>query len=194
MQKIATPDEILLFWFGPDDAPSFGNPDMRWFQKDPAFDAEIKERFGYTHAVAEAGALDFWANERRSLMALTLLLDQFSRNMFRDDPRAFASDAHILRLVKHAIAHGLDREMPDIHRHFLYLPYEHSENLDDQLASLRLFKSLPGSEKENSGYVWAVKHYDVIAKFGRFPHRNGVLARPNTAEEDAYLSQPGAGF
>ncbi|SDG42040.1 DUF924 family protein [Roseospirillum parvum] len=189
-----SPRDILDFWFGPEDGPEFGRPRPIWFTRDADFDAEIAARFADTQRAAAAGQLDSWAGEPESLVALTLLLDQFPRNLYRDDPRAYASDGHILALVKQAIAMGLDRGLPDVHRWFLYLPYEHSEALADQEAALRLFADLPGAEAEGSPYDWAVKHHAVIARFGRFPHRNAVLGRANTAQEEAYLSQPGAGF
>lgn len=190
----ASPRAILDFWFTPEDGPEFGRPRPIWFTRDPDFDAEIAHRFAETQRLAAEGALDAWATKPQSLVALTLLLDQFPRNLYRDDPRAYASDGHILALVKHAVAMGLDRGMPDVHRWFLYLPYEHSESLADQEASLRLFADLPGAEADNSPYHWAVKHHAVIQRFGRFPHRNAVLGRADTPEEEAYLKEPGAGF
>lgn len=183
--------EVLDFWFGPEDAPGYGEPRAEWFKKDEAFDAEIAGRFGGLHAAASHGMLDyFWKDTPNGNLALIIVLDQFSRQLYRGDAKAFASDKHALTLVKHAIEHGFDRDAPAVQRLFWYLPFEHSENLEDQDRSIELIKPLGNAEWTR----YAEEHRAVIARFGRFPHRNAALGRVSTPEEETYLAQPGSGF
>jgi uncharacterized protein (DUF924 family) len=182
--------QILDFWFAArDDA---GQPAYRdqWFKRDDAFDAQIAQRFGATVERALAGELDGWADNADGVLALVILLDQFPRNLFRGTARAFAGDERALRLAKQAIAQGFDRQLPRYNRMFLYLPFEHSENLADQERSVALFAALD----DNNVARYAVAHRDIVARFGRFPHRNAALGRPSTPEETEFLKQPGSSF
>ena len=183
--------EVLDFWFGAQDAPGYGEARAAWFQKDEAFDAEIQRKFGGLHAASSHGMLDyFWKDSAPGNLALVLTLDQFSRQLYRNDAKAFAQDAHALILAKHAIEQGFDKDALPVQRTFWYLPFEHSENLEDQDRSMELLKPLGNPELTR----YAEEHRAVIARFGRFPHRNAVLGRESTPEEEAYLAQPGSGF
>lgn len=171
--------EILTFWFGD------GNDEVReiWFKKDDAFDQQIRERFGEVRKAAAGGGHDDWADTADGALALVILLDQFSRNLCRGSSDAFATDGKSLDIAKSAIASGFDQVQPPIRRRFFYLPFEHSEDLKEQERSLELFTALGD---ENS-LKYAVEHHDIIARFGRFPHRNGVLGRESTPEELEFL-------
>lgn len=172
---------VLDFWFRGEE------PRKEWFQKDPAFDAEIARRFLALHEVAAAGGLADWRRSPGDCLALIILLDQFPRNMFRGTAKAFATDAMALDAAKHAVDTGLDRSMSEVERTFAYLPFEHSENLADQERALELFAGNPNFE-------WARKHWEIVRRFGRFPHRNAILGRESTAAEIEFLKQPGSGF
>ena len=160
----------------------------RWFVPTPEFDRLCTTRFLASYEDAAQGRLEDWKNEPRSCLALVLLLDQFPRNMFRGTARAFATDLKARELSRHAIASGFDRELSPIMRMFLYLPLEHSENLDDQLESVRLTGALAA---ENHGYTeileYAEQHLEIIRRFGRFPGRNRALGRQSTQEEMDFL-------
>jgi uncharacterized protein (DUF924 family) len=175
----------LDFWFRGAEARK------EWFQKDPAFDAEIRARFLGLYELAASGALDHWRETAAECLALILVLDQFPRNLFRhpgpEAARAYATDPMALAAARHALDSGYDRATPEIARTFFYLPFEHSENLADQERALQLFAGHPN-------HVWAVRHWEVVKRFGRFPHRNAALGRESTPAEIEYLSQPGAGF
>ena len=173
--------EVLDFWFRGDA------PRKEWFQKDAAFDAEIVRQFSVLHALAAAGGLKHWRESPRDCLALIILLDQFPRNMFRGTAGAFATDAMALDAAKHAVDAGFDRGMSEVERTFVYLPFEHSENLADQEKALELFA-------ENPNFEWARKHWEIIRRFGRFPHRNAVLGRPSTPAEIEFLKEPGSSF
>lgn len=181
---------INAFWFGEADAPDYGRDREVWFKKDAAFDAQVQERFLRVVEAARAGQLDVMAESPEGAVALVVVLDQFPRNIYRGDSRAFASDAHALRIARAALAKGFDQEVMPVMRKFLYLPFEHSEDLDDQERAVDLFKALG----DDTGLDWAIKHYDIIKRFGRFPHRNAVLGRLSTPEEKAFLTQPGSAF
>ena len=183
-------EAIHEFWFGPRPGPARAE----WFRKDAAFDAEIRRRFGALHGQAGRHELERWRAEPRSMLALVLLLDQFSRNLFRDDPRAFANDRHALECAREAVARGDDRAMLPVERQFLYLPFEHSEALEDQRRGVELMRQLDGFEETRGVSEWAVKHQVIIERFGRFPHRNACLGRASTPEEVEFLKQPGSGF
>ncbi|HEY9080592.1 DUF924 family protein [Magnetovibrio sp.] len=182
-------DAILTFWFGESDSEAYGQNRAAWFTKDPAFDAKIRTRFARVIDAAALGQLDMMAESPEGAVALVVVLDQFPRNVYRDVARAFENDAHALHIAKQAIEKGFDREVIPVMRKFLYLPFEHSENLADQERALELFSALGGEDLE-----WAQKHHVIIARFGRFPHRNGVLGRLSTPEEKAFLSEPGSSF
>ncbi len=189
------PADILAFWFGRPDEPGYGQPRSEWFRKDATFDETIRQRFLPAVEAALAGRLDAWAADADGTLALLILLDQFPRNLFRNEARAFAGDAAARKLAEQAVAQGWDRSMTAVQRVFLYLPFEHSEALADQERSLALFTALAAEHSGNDGFLdYAERHHAVIARFGRFPHRNAALGRSSTAEEADYLAQPGSGF
>lgn len=192
---LASIDDVLSFWFGPPEAGDHNAPRAAWFRKDPAFDALIAQRFGATIEVALAGGLPAWSAQPQGALALILLLDQFTRNAFRGQARAFAGDALALALAQHVVTAGWDRALPGVQRQFVYLPFEHAEDRAMQTESLRLFAAL-GEAHPALGELldWARRHADIIERFGRFPHRNEVLGRVSTAEELEFLRQPGSGF
>jgi uncharacterized protein (DUF924 family) len=188
-------EEILRFWFG--DSPSNGQGKSRkvWFLKDPNFDQEIRTHFLADYEKAAQGQLEDWQSSPQGCLALTLLFDQFPRNLFRGQPEAFATDEKALALVRAAIAKGFDQALPPIQRWFLYIPFMHSESLADQQYSVELFRQLSAEEPEiASAYEYAIKHLQVIERFGRFPHRNSALNRATTPEEAEFLKQPGSSF
>jgi uncharacterized protein (DUF924 family) len=195
-------EEVLAFWFGPspDDAGTIASQGARWFARDEDLDAGIRERFAPLREDAVAGRLDAWLGAPRGRLALIVLVDQFSRNLFRGDARAFEHDPLARRWTLAGIEAGCDRALRAIERVFFYLPLEHSESLADQQRAVALFAALrddvPASLREPfAGFLdYAQRHRDVIERFGRFPHRNGVLGRVSSAEERAYLAEPGAGF
>ena len=197
-----TPAAVLVTWFGahPLDAAAMQRVQAQWFQKDEAFDSMLRQRFGATLTAARAGRLDDWARDADGWLALLIVLDQFSRNAFRGQPEGFAGDAQALAIAQAGIARGDDQRVPPMARIFCYLPLEHAEDAAMQARSVALFTALrdaPGAEPKaffDGTLDYAHKHQDVIARFGRFPHRNAILARASTAEEQAYLAQPGAGF
>lgn len=173
--QVTTPAEILDFWRG-------AGPE-RWFANDPAFDAEIRHRFGTVHEEAARGLLDSWAATPDGALALIIILDQFSRNLYRNDPRAFAQDEAALRLAEMAIAEHFDRRFPLPERAFFYMPFMHAEDLAAQERCIALAKA---AGDENTAR-YARMHRDVIAQFGRFPHRNAALGRSSTEAERRYL-------
>lgn len=189
------PADILAFWFGSPDEPGYCQPRSEWFRKDAAFDESIRSRFLPAVEAALAGGLADWTDSPQSLLALVILLDQFPRNLFRGTARMFAGDTRARQLADQALAQGWDRGMTAVQRVFLYLPFEHSEALADQERSLALFAALAAEHPGNDGFLdYAQRHHAVIARFGRFPHRNAALGRSSTTEEGDYLAQPGAGF
>ncbi|MFO1364568.1 MAG: DUF924 family protein [Burkholderiales bacterium] len=191
---IASWTEVLEFWFGAPHAPDFGRPRPAWFKRSDAFDAAIRDRFLATHEAAAAGALDGWGARPLGALALVLTLDQFPRNLFRGDPRAFAADARALALARDIVARGFDAALLPVQRWFAYLPFEHAEDLAAQRESLRLFERIAGATGGAGTFTYALRHYAVIARFGRFPHRNAVLGRASTPAELEFLRQPGSSF
>jgi len=185
-----TASQVLDFWFG---APR-GAARAEWFRKDEGFDAQIRSRFGEVHAAAANRELEGWRGERESMLALIVVLDQFSRNLYRNDPRAFAQDAHALGCAREALARGDDALSLPVEREFLYLPFEHSENAEDQARCVELMSRLEAFEETRGLTEWAVKHKVIVDRFGRFPHRNAILGRASTPEELEFLKQPGSGF
>jgi uncharacterized protein (DUF924 family) len=180
--------EVLEFWFG----KPVGAPQKRWFEKNDAFDAEIRARFlPLLERVAASGE---WLDGAEPCLARIVVLDQFPRNMFRGAARAFATDALALSAAKHAIAAGYDRGMLPVERQFIYLPFEHSESLADQETACELSKPLDAFAETPDTYRYAVAHRDIIRRFGRFPHRNAILGRPSTPEEIEFLKGPGSSF
>lgn len=187
-------DRVLDFWFGPEDEPGYGEWREAWFRKDEAFDDEVRERFGELYEEAASGALDGWRDDARSCLALVILLDQFPRNMFRGDPRTHATDDKALEASKYAVDRALDRELPGFQRQFLYMPFMHSEDLEDQRRSVELFEILAGVPDSTDVTSYAARHMEIVERFGRFPHRNELLGRASTPEEAEFLGQPGSSF
>ncbi|WP_016952933.1 DUF924 family protein [Anabaena sp. PCC 7108] len=185
---------ILEFWFGHPDEPDYGKPQKFWFSKQPDIDEEIRTRFMEDYQKAATGYLDDWINTPETCLALILLLDQFPRNIFRDTPEAFATDWDALSAAQHAIAQGYDRELLPVQRWFIYLPFEHSENLSHQRQCVKLFQQLSRDSESLSAIEYAFEHMKVISRFGRFPHRNQILGRISTPEEQEFLQQEGGSF
>lgn len=192
---LAATADILAFWFGRPGEADYGQPRAAWFRKDTAFDAEIRQQFLATVEAALAGQLADWAKTPQGLLALLIALDQFPRNLFRGEAKAFAGDIQARQLAERALDQGWEQGLNAVEKLFLYLPFEHSEALADQQRSLALFTALAAEHTGCAGYLdYAQRHYEVIARFGRFPHRNAALGRPSTPEETIYLAQPGSGF
>lgn len=190
-------DAILRFWFGVPQTPDSQYSQRRkyWFGKNPEFDRSIHDRFYFLYEQADSGELDNWQATPQGSLALILLFDQFPRNMFRDTPRAFATDAKALSIAKQSIAQAFDRALEPIQRVFIYLPLEHSENLDDQRQCVWLFEALTAESPELADCLdYALRHQAIIERFGRFPHRNRILDRPSTPAETEFLKQPGSSF
>lgn len=182
-QPLAASDEVIAFWFD-ELTPS------DWWIKSPEFDQRIRDRFGALHAAASAGELWRWRSAPTGRLAEIIVLDQFSRNMFRDAPQAFAQDAMALTLAQEAVASGADEPLDTPQRCFLYMPYMHSESALVHEEALRLYDQ-PGLEKNLD---FERRHKAIIDRFGRYPHRNAVLGRSSTAEEIEFLTQPGSSF
>ena len=185
-----TARDVLQFWFG--DTP--GERRKAWFVKDPGFDAEIRVRFLVLHEAAARGELQGWKDSAESALALIVLTDQFPRNMFRGEARAFATDPIAFAVARHSIAMKWDATMRPVERMFVYLPYEHSEILADQERSMQLFAPLAAFKETEDTADYARRHWEIVKRFGRFPHRNAALGRAGTVEESAFLLQPGSGF
>jgi uncharacterized protein (DUF924 family) len=186
---------ILDFWFGAPGTPGCGATRTEWFRKDGNFDAEIARRFGPVIEQALAGGLLEWDAAPEPALARILLLDQFTRNVFRDTPRAFAGDALALAAAQQMVATGSDAALLPVQRAFVYLPFEHAEDLAMQDESVRLFSALAHQAPELGDMLdYAHRHRAVIARFGRFAHRNAILGRASTAEEGAFLQEPGSAF
>ena len=177
------PRDVLSFWFAP------GN-EARWFKADPAFDRAIADRFTALVGLARDGALADWAATPDGALALCLLLDQFPRNIWRGTPAAFSCDERARDVAATAIEAGHDRAAPASGRQFFYLPFEHSEQLAHQVHCLELMRGLDDPDLLH----WAQRHHEVIARFGRFPHRNAILGRECTEAELEFLQQPGSSF
>lgn len=191
----ADAQQVLDFWFGAPGAVGYGQARKTWFQKDDAFDAEVRERFGATIEQALRGELEEWAGEAHSALAQILLLDQLTRNAFRGTPRSFAGDARALAAASRMVGERFDDTLPTFMRPFVYLPFEHAEGLAMQDESVRLFTRLAGEDSEQQSPLdYAHRHRAVIERFGRFPHRNAILGRQSTAEEIEFLKQLGSGF
>ena len=186
------PTDVLAFWFG--DPPS-AQARGEWFRKDTAFDALVLQRFGAALELALGGGLRHWDAEPAGALARIVVLDQFTRNAYRGTARAFAGDTLALAAARELVRGGGDQLLPPLQRWFAYLPFEHAEDPGAQALSLALFNALaaqdPGAEDAR---VWAVKHHAVVQRFGRFPHRNALLGRLSTAEEEAFLREPGSSF
>lgn len=187
--------EVMDFWFAPKGDPEHNKTRVAWFKKDDAFDAEIRDRFAALIEEALAGQLDHWREDPTSAVAQIVVLDQFPRNAFRGTARAFAGDALALSAAKSLVARRADRALPGVHRQFVYLPFEHAEDLAAQDECVRRFRALAADEPEHADLItWAERHRAIIARFGRFPHRNALLGRASTPEEEAFLREPGSSF
>ena len=183
MPVAPNPENVLAFWFK-ESSPK------QWFIKDKTFDDAITARFGDTVTAALAGQLDRWADDASGCLALILLLDQFTRNIYRNTPRAFSGDEMALALSLRCVERGyLDHDNQN-YRDFMLMPMMHSEDIETQDQSLPLFAAA-SNEKTHE---YAIKHRDIVARFGRFPHRNAILGRPSSDEEIAFLKQPGSSF
>ena len=195
MNDNAPARRVLDFWFGEPESPVYGQARAEWFRKDDGFDAEIARRFGPMIEQALGGELREWENDAWSALARILLLDQFPRNVFRNTPRAFAGDTLALDAARAMVATGQDEVLLPVQRGFAYLPFEHSEHLRDQDESVRLYTKLAAVAPETSDMLdYAHRHRAVIARFGRFAHRNAVLGRASSVEELAFLQAPGSRF
>lgn len=181
---------VLAFWFGAPGSVEEGEPRKEWFTQDDAFDRAIAERFEEEMEAAADGRLDALMDSALGCVTLCILLDQFPRNVWRDSARAFACDQKARTVARHALEKGFDEGLRAVYRLFLYLPFEHSESMADQEVSVALFEGLG-----DAGWLdYARRHYDIIERFDRFPHRNAVLGRASTAEEEAFLREKGRGF
>ena len=196
------PESVLAFWFGaPGSAAEIaGRQGKLWFGKSPANDQTVIDRFAATLAAATAGQLDHWTDTPRGRLALVIVLDQFPHHIYRDRPQAFATDPQSLALSLAALESGEDRQLAPIERVFLYLPLEHAESLEMQERSVSLYERLSreASASERALFDnfldYARKHRDVVARFGRFPHRNAILGRASSPDEVEFLKQPGSRF
>jgi uncharacterized protein (DUF924 family) len=191
-----TAQDVLDFWFLPAAGEGFGKPRELWFRKDDQFDAGVNQRFGPLIAQAVAGGLRDWdAQGPAGTLARILVLDQFTRNAWRGTPASFSGDALALAAAQQLVDSGADQALLPVQRWFAYMPFEHAEDARMQERSVALFAALA---QENDGYEgvldYAHRHRGVIARFGRFPHRNPILGRASTPDEAAYLAQPGSGF
>ena len=186
--------EVLSFWFGAPESPERGRPRKCWFEKSEAFDAEIRSRFLKLYEPAAAGELSAWERTPLAALALAVVLDQFPRNMFRGEARAFAADPLALRVARRMVDHGFDSLLRPVERWFTYLPFEHAEDLAAQRRSIALFGGLAGDPDSAGTIDYAHRHYTIISRFGRFPHRNAMLGREATSEEMDFLSQSGSSF
>jgi uncharacterized protein (DUF924 family) len=185
---------ILTFWYGPQDSVLDRTERDVWFRKDAAFDAEIRTRFGDAIDIALAGGYGEWCATAEGALARVLLLDQFTRNVHRDTPTAFAGDARALATAQDAGDRGLDGALDPYGRWFLYMPFVHAEDRLAQERSLALFGALAEETGLAGPLEWAHKHADIIARFGRYPHRNAILGRTSTPEELAFLASHGSRF
>lgn len=175
--------DVLNFWFH-ELTPK------QWFDKDDALDAEVRERFSQLHHRAALCELYEWRKTPQGRLAEIIVLDQFSRNIYRDQPRAFACDPLALALAQEAVTQGVDKQFKPPQLGFLYLPYMHSESIRIHEIAMELYDQ-PGLE---TNFEFEIKHKEILERFGRYPHRNKALGRPSTAEEIEFLKQPGSGF
>jgi uncharacterized protein (DUF924 family) len=188
--------EVIDFWFGAPGSDAAGRPHREWFVKSEAFDEQIRQRFGAAIAIAIAGGLREWdAEGPQGMLARILVLDQFTRNAWRDTPQSFAGDTLALTAARQLVDSGAHTALPPLQRAFVYMPFEHAEDAFMQERAVELFTVLA---LEHPGFDdmldYAHRHRGVIARFGRFPHRNAILGRASTPEETDFLRQPGSRF
>jgi uncharacterized protein (DUF924 family) len=193
------PEDVLTFWLGPRGGPPLANAD-RWYVKDPTFDAEVRARFESTLQRATQGELDDWKTTPRGVLAFVILLDQLSRNMYRNTPRAFDQDGLACETALAALAAGGDRELEAVERSFLYMPLVHAEDVDLQHKCVAAFERLvPVAPEPVRDFIaialdYAKRHAQIVERFGRFPHRNTILGRTSTSEEIEFLREAGSSF
>lgn len=191
-------DDVLTFWFGGLEGPIDDEQQQKWFTRDAEFDDQIRERFGDVLERAIRGAYDEWAETARGRLALIIVLDQFSRNLFRGSPRSWSQDLLAQKLTLEGLERGHDRELRTAERVFFYMPLEHAEDLHLQELSVEKFEALAeevDDDGDDPGWLeYAERHHEIIERFGRFPHRNEVLSRPTTDEEAAFLKEPNSSF
>ena len=192
MTSNSLPHQVHEFWFGA--GADYGKRHKRWFEKDPSFDDQVRSRFGALLQEMVSGKHGDWLLGPSACLARVLVLDQFPRHIYRGSAQAFAADPLALQAARHAVAEGYDAGMRPVERLFLYLPFEHSEKLPDQERACQLTAALESFSETNDAYRYAVAHRDIIARFGRFPHRNAALGRASTPEEVAFLKEPGSAF
>jgi uncharacterized protein (DUF924 family) len=183
--------EVLKFWFG--EGEDYGKVHKRWFEKDPAFDRVVTNRFQKFHEEMLEGNHQ-WLDHPRDCLARIIVLDQFPRHIYRSTARAFSSDGLALEAAKHLVTKGWDRDLLPVERMFAYLPYEHSEAIKDQDRACELCEPLKAFPETVEAHRYALAHRDIIRRFGRFPHRNALLGRASTAEEIKFLQEPGSSF
>ena len=183
-------DEVLAFWFG--EGADYGKRHQRWFEKSAALDAEVTQR--YRDLCDKLARAPEWLDTPRERLARIIVLDQFPRHIHRGTARAFAADGLALATARLALERGDDASLSPVERLFLYLPFEHSEALEDQQRACELMKPLAAFPETDDAYRYAIAHRDVIQRFGRFPHRNSILGRASTPEELEFLKQPGSSF
>lgn len=196
------PEDVLWFWLGDLDGDGLAEPALteRWWRNDAEFDREVRAKFEATWQAIMAGDREEWLSGPHGSLAYVIVLDQFSRNMFRGTPQAFAGDERALHVAADGVARELDRQLHGHERAFFYMPLMHSERLAMQDRCLELFGALTEGARGRahdafaSNLEFARKHRDIIVRFGRFPHRNAVLGRSSTPEEEAFLRQPGSAF
>ncbi len=189
-----TPQEVLDFWLGAPGSAEHGKRREVWFKKSDVFDQDVRRRFLPLWEMAADGRLADWDRAPQTLLAFIIVCDQFPRNMFRVDPRAFATDARALAAAQRMVESGWDQQLASLERQFVYLPFEHAEDPAMQQRSLELFERLAQDPALADLPEWARKHADIIARFGRYPHRNAVLGRDSTPAEIEFLAQPGSSF
>ncbi len=200
MKKSMEPTDIIEFWFGSNLEKDPLSHSKKWFEKDSVFDAEISELFKPELAKVKDGDFATWNETGKGSLAYILLTDQFPRNIFRNQVTSFSFDPYALIAAKYGVETGLDQELSWIERSFYYLPFEHSEDLEMQEMSLLHFQNLQRSSPKmyldygDEIYDYAIKHWEIIKRFGRFPHRNAILKRESTPEEIEFLKQPDSTF
>ncbi|MGH7961653.1 MAG: DUF924 family protein [Candidatus Binatia bacterium] len=189
-------EEILFFWFGEarDDKDYYEERSSIWFGADPQFDQEIRDRFASDYQAAAERKLMHGQDTPRGGLALIIVLDQFPRNMFRGEPRAFATDSLAREVATSLIQAGFGQQLLPVERSFVYMPFMHSEDLEDQQRSVALFRQLAQEREYINSVAYALRHWEIIERFGRFPHRNAILDRLSTPEELAFLQQPDSSF
>ncbi len=184
--------EVLQFWFG--EGAERGKPHKRWFEKDAAFDALVRKRFQHLHEEMLRTRHVEWLDDPQSCLARIIVLDQFPRHIYRGSARAFSTDASARETANHLVSEGWDRDLLPVERMFAYLPFQHSESLEDQERALELYRPLQAFPETADTGRYAIAHRDIIRRFGRFPHRNAALGRLSTPEEIEFLKQPGSSF